>query len=41
MELDMSIAFALYLVGFLYASVGHGGASGAGMGVFIYEFESI
>lgn len=28
MELDISIAFALYLVGFLYASVGHGGASG-------------
>ncbi|SHE50884.1 sulfite exporter TauE/SafE family protein [Pedobacter caeni] len=28
MELDLSIAFALYLVGFLYASVGHGGASG-------------
>lgn len=28
MELDISIALSLYLVGFLYASVGHGGASG-------------
>lgn len=28
MELDISIALALYMVGFLYASVGHGGASG-------------
>lgn len=28
MELDISIAFALYVIGFLYASVGHGGASG-------------
>lgn len=28
MELDICIAFALYLIGFLYASVGHGGASG-------------
>ncbi|SDL40576.1 hypothetical protein SAMN04487898_11865 [Pedobacter sp. ok626] len=28
MELDIYIAFSLYLVGFLYASVGHGGASG-------------
>lgn len=28
MELDIGIAFALYLIGFLYASVGHGGASG-------------
>lgn len=28
MELDISIAFSLYLIGFLYASVGHGGASG-------------
>ena len=28
MEQDIIIAFALYLVGFLYASVGHGGASG-------------
>lgn len=28
MELNIGIAFTLYLVGFLYASVGHGGASG-------------
>ena len=28
MELDIGIALALFLVGFLYASVGHGGASG-------------
>lgn len=28
MELDIIIAFSLYVVGFLYASVGHGGASG-------------
>jgi len=28
MEIDISIALSLYLVGFLYASVGHGGASG-------------
>lgn len=28
MEQDITIAFALYFVGFLYASVGHGGASG-------------
>lgn len=28
MELDIYIALALYLVGFMYASVGHGGASG-------------